>query len=126
MESSDALQQEQFEQSTQLQVELNNAELELAEIQIAAQEEIRLLELRRRELETATRETIVQFGSVAVPALTSLLSDERSHIRAWAASALGDLGMDAQDAVPFLVNLLTDQNASVSDNARQALARIEL
>ena len=64
-------------------------------------------------------------GATAVPALTSVLSDDAAWwVRATAADTLGDIGTPAAEAVPALIQALDDSSEWVRRNAVNALGTI--
>lgn len=63
-------------------------------------------------------------GSAAVPALIELLADEDWWLRASAADILGDIGLQATEAVVPLAADLTDPSSWVRRNATEALGNI--
>ena len=64
-------------------------------------------------------------GPAAVPALTSVLSDDAAWwVRATAADTLGDTGKPAAEAVPALIQALDDSSEWVRRNAVNALGTI--
>ena len=64
-------------------------------------------------------------GPAAVPALTSVLSDDAAWwVRATAADTLGDIGRPAAEAVPALIQALDDSSEWVRRNAVNALGTI--
>jgi hypothetical protein len=63
----------------------------------------------------------------AVPGLIELLGSQSSpQVRAYAASALGRIGIGARAAIPALQKAVCDQNAEVSKSAILALANIQM
>jgi hypothetical protein len=63
-------------------------------------------------------------GPKAVPALAELLKDKDRQIRQAAASALGEIGFDANPAVPTLIELLRDEEKEVRQAAVSALGKV--
>ncbi|HID21250.1 MAG TPA: HEAT repeat domain-containing protein [Planctomycetaceae bacterium] len=61
----------------------------------------------------------------AVPLLTQALKDPRAHVRAEAASTLGELGHDATSSLPALRQLLDDPSPDVRSAADEAIRQIE-
>jgi len=59
-----------------------------------------------------------------VPSLTAALSDPSSLVRLHAARALGRIGSAARPAAAALQRTTGDPDANVSEEARQALARL--
>ena len=60
----------------------------------------------------------------AMPALIVATQDPDTHVRAWAAHALAEMGPGAQPALPALVRLLRDAGEGPRNNASAALARV--
>jgi hypothetical protein len=121
---SDLLESDRERQLAELQVELIQADIELAMIQAEAGRELEVLASEKRALEATTAAIIGRCGMVAVPWLVDLLTDERVEIRRWAARALGAVGPDAQDASFVLQELLIDPDEEVRTLAEQALVAI--
>lgn len=113
------LQQELARQVADLQTELMAAELE-----IAAREEAAANLQEELALERFAMQSLIQVGDQAVPALVALLSNESSRVREWAAYALGEIGMEAQDAAIPLVELLNDSDEAVRKQAKESLSLI--
>jgi HEAT repeat protein len=66
-----------------------------------------------------------QLRDHAVPHLKKLLAQDKSEpVRPTAAAALGSLGLDAQDAVPALLQALEDEDAELRVSAAEALGKI--
>ena len=68
---------------------------------------------------------LATIGAPAVPALITVLEDERENIRASAAYALGEMGLVAAEAVDGLIALLTDESEEVRRHATSALGMIK-
>jgi HEAT repeat protein len=60
----------------------------------------------------------------AIPALIQATEDEDGTVRAWAASALGEIGPDAKAAVPALIKLVGDRDEGCRNDACIALGDI--
>ncbi len=65
-----------------------------------------------------------QQGSAAVAGLIDALRDSRWQLRAAAADILGDVGLAARPAVPYLLESLSDESDWVRRNAAEALGVI--
>ena len=63
-------------------------------------------------------------AKAAVPALTNTLKDTNSHIRKRAATVLGQMGREAESAVPALGDLLANSELAVVKSAADALRKI--
>jgi hypothetical protein len=60
-----------------------------------------------------------------VPRLIQLMNSQKSpEVRCCIAGALGAIGPEARDAIPVLMNAVTNQNAEVSRSAVFALRNI--
>jgi len=71
----------------------------------------------------SARHILVHYGSNAVPALASALSNNNEHIRWEAAKALGEI--EHPDAAQALVKALEDDNISVRWAAMESLIRLK-
>ena len=60
----------------------------------------------------------------AIPAVTAALKDSDAGVRAEAALALLNLGHDAADAAPALVDAGKDRDPKVRDYAAEALKKV--
>jgi HEAT repeat protein len=60
----------------------------------------------------------------AIPALIQATEDKDGTVRAWAASALGEIGPDAKVAVPALIKLVGDRDEGCRNDACIALGDI--
>ena len=100
---------------TELREDLEKAYSELAEYETAA-----LLEPERTQ-EDVAKDVLLRIGTSAVPTLIRLLDDERTDIRLFAASMLGEIGPDAEDAIPALREVLSDRNERVRAAAQRSL-----
>jgi HEAT repeat protein len=69
-----------------------------------------------------SRQSLVEIGSAAVPALVELLKSPKEFVRWEAAKALGQIGDKA--AIPAMVNSLEDTDADVRWLAAVALIRM--
>ncbi len=116
--------QEQASQLEELRTALIDSETRIEELRLAAEDELVAMDEEREDLATALRETVAATGSEFVPALTELAKDRRPIVRAWAASALGRIGIDAAESAPTLLELLGDRDDRVRAAAQQALEAI--
>ncbi|MAD79792.1 MAG: hypothetical protein CMJ50_02960 [Planctomycetaceae bacterium] len=121
LDRSESLELEQMQQVAQLKTELAATESEIAEIREQTNAELLSLLEQQQLLDTTSRRAFTQLGSAAVPVLVEFLSDERAEVRSWAASVLGGLGADGQDAVPALMGMLVDDDRIVRDQAKRSL-----
>jgi len=69
--------------------------------------------------------TVRPESSVAVPLLSTSLSDTNPDIRWMAAASLGNYGSEARQAVPALVQLLHDPSGVVRCSTTEALKKID-
>lgn len=65
---------------------------------------------------------LASIGAEAVSTLRSLLVEDKANIRAEAAMALGRIGSEAQEAIPDLILLLSDEEERVRNDTREALS----
>lgn len=72
----------------------------------------------------AAASSLAQIGPAAIPALKTALTDADPEVRRQAARALGQMGPEAEPAVPELTQALSDKEATVRLAAAQALGRI--
>ncbi|GAG23745.1 unnamed protein product, partial [marine sediment metagenome] len=63
-------------------------------------------------------------GETAAPSLTTMMSDDRSEVRWWAAMELGNLGAKARSAEAVLAGALSDSSAGVKVAAGRALCKM--
>jgi HEAT repeat protein len=70
--------------------------------------------------------SVVRMGSQAVPRLIDLLRDPDENVRAGAAIALRHIGPPAEAAIPALTDLLQDPDEGVRDSAAKALRVLEI
>ncbi len=108
----------------QLQNELNQANQELAALQLQMLTEAANAQLHARQVDQAVVTLLGSIGTSAVPALIRALDDANPEVRRWAASALGRIGPDADDAVPALTDALTDDDENVRKAASAALESV--
>lgn len=121
LDRSESLELEQTQQVAQLKSELTATELEIAAIRRQTNAELLSLLDQQQLLEATSRRAFTRLGEAAVPVLVELLNDQRAEVRAWAASILGSLGVNGQDAVPALMGLLVDNDPHVRQQARRSL-----
>ena len=111
------------EGDTDQDVELAAWELIEAQQQI---DDLELAALREQEWSTAIATAIAESGELAVPALISVLMHERADLRRWAATLLGRIGPEAEDAVEVLHTIaLYDDDQQARRAAQWALEQIE-
>jgi HEAT repeat protein len=110
---------------TALQEELSHAQQELDQLK-TAQEQEAMQQLREATvLENAAAGVLVRVGRQAVPALRDALNHPSPVVRRWAATVLGGMGSEAEDALPALTEALSDVDSSVRRAAQTALEAIE-
>ena len=68
---------------------------------------------------------LIGLGSKAVPALKDALNNKSGLTRYWAINALGEIGPQAKDAVPALIEQLKDDNEQRRTSAGFALEKID-
>lgn len=94
----------------------------------AAQELIETLAAKLEQSEALAKpamETLVTIGSPAVPSLMKMLAAESRVPREAAAKALGEIGPNAQEAIPALQVALEDSHGWVRKAAEEALKKIQ-
>lgn len=121
LDRSESLELEQTQQVAQLKAELTETESQIAQIREQADAELLSLLEYQQLVDATSRRAFKQMGVAAVPVLVELLGDDRADVRAWAASILGSLGTDGQDAVPALMGMLVDNDKGVRDQAKRSL-----
>ena len=124
LQKSEFLATEQAQRLEELRAEVVRAEAEIADIQMAAEQEIDALLAGQQSQESVAARTLIQTGKRAVPSLMGLLADDSEEVRAFAAYVLGEIGSDADEATTTLLSLLSDPNETVRDQSRQALSKI--
>jgi chromosome segregation ATPase len=124
LERSESLELEQMQQVVQLRSDLAATEVEIAELRKQTNDELLSLLEHQQVLDATARRAFTRLGSVAVPVLVESLGDENADVRIWAASVLGDLGADGQDAVPALMGMLIDTDKLVRDQAKRSLDQL--
>ena len=118
---SESLELEQTQQVEQLKLELAVTESEIAAMREQANAELLSLLEQQQIVDTTSRSAFAKMGSTAVPVLVEFLGDDRAEVRAWAASVLGSLGTNGQEAVPALMGMLVDNDQGVRDQAKRSL-----
>ena len=77
----------------------------------------------------ARRNAAITLGEIgdrsAIFLLGTALSDKSPDVRIHAAEALGEIGPDAKEMVPVLIEALKDKDENVSEAAAEALKKIE-
>ena len=63
-------------------------------------------------------------GSEALPKLLSGLTDSDASVRYWAATGIGNIGVDAESAKPAITDALNDSSPSVRIAAARAIAKL--
>jgi len=76
-------------------------------------------------LEAASAGVLLRVGREAVPALIDTLGHANPVVRRWAATVLGGMGADAENAVNALSEALSDSDAGVRNAAKAALDALE-
>jgi len=64
---------------------------------------------------------LASIGAESVPVLVEHLTHQRAEIRRWAATVLGEIGPDANDAIPALMHASSDEDPGVREAARRSL-----
>jgi RNA polymerase sigma factor (sigma-70 family) len=84
---------------------------------------LRMLHDEEDRVRVAATHSLGQAGTAALPALTARLK-EQEPVRSLAAVALGDIGPEAECAVPALVDVLRAQDTRAREAAADALGKI--
>ncbi|MFV1968139.1 MAG: HEAT repeat domain-containing protein [Pirellulaceae bacterium] len=124
LQKAEFLEAEQAQHIEELRAELVRVEADIANVQMAAEQEVNALLETQQSLEAVAARSLIQTGKPAVPSLLRLLADERAEVRAFAAYVLGEIGTDADEATTSLLSLLSDPDETVRGQSRQALAKI--
>ncbi|MGH7411264.1 MAG: HEAT repeat domain-containing protein, partial [Candidatus Methylomirabilis sp.] len=77
------------------------------------------------EIRLRAAQALRHFGSRAAPLLAQTVTDADPNVRWAAASALGEIGPEAKDAVPALLQALRDPEDMVRGSVRYALRQID-
>jgi hypothetical protein len=117
--------QEQVTRLDELRGALLNSEMRIDELRLAAEAEFIAVETERAAFAAVVREAVASLGGDIVPVLTELIKDRQPAVRAWAASAIGQIGIEAASAAPALLDLLADSDPQVRETARQALFAVD-
>ena len=125
LRESQVISEEYAERLGTLQLDLMQADLEIASLRERAEREIADLLDERLTIEVAAGDAMVQLGESAVPTLVALLQHEQPEVRLWSATVLGKIGLNAATAIEPLKNLAMDPDARVVTAARRALTLIE-
>jgi HEAT repeat protein len=98
---------------------------EIARLKQESEIEFRVLLAQKEAFEAVASRALTIIGAEAVPVLVEHLSHQRADIRQWAATVLGEIGADANEATPALIDALSDNDVGVREAARQSLDLIE-
>ena len=115
---------ESLEQSVDVELAAVQWELDQVYAQLVQQQLSTLIEAQESVQAEATI-VLIDIGAAAVPHLANALTDERAHVRRWAAVVLAGIGADAIGAVDALMVATRDPDEGVREAAKQALTRIE-
>jgi len=110
---------------TTLQEELSRAQQELAQLKDARDQETMERLREAMVLENAAASVLLRVGRQAVPALRDALNHASPAVRRWAATVLGGMGSEAEDAVSALTEALSDTDPDVRAAVQSALESIE-
>lgn len=111
---------------TSLQEELARAQRELGQLRLVQDQETMDRLREAAVLENAAASVLLRVGRDAVPALIETLDHPTPSVRRWAATVLGGLGDDAEDALAALVESRADPDPDVRaaiESAIQAIGR---
>ncbi|MHB0961263.1 MAG: HEAT repeat domain-containing protein [Pirellulaceae bacterium] len=107
-----------------LQDELARAYRDLAQLKEARSQET-AERLHDALILDSAAHALQRIGRNSVPALREALNHSSPMVRRWAATVLGGIGSDAEEAIPTLTETLSDREPTVRDAARTALEAIE-
>jgi hypothetical protein len=110
---------------TALQEELTRAQRELEQLKEAQDQETMERLRDATVLENAAASVLSRVGREAVPALRDALDHPSPVVRRWAATVLGSIGSEAEDAIPALTEALSDVDSNVRRAVQSALEAIE-
>ncbi|MEO8498518.1 MAG: HEAT repeat domain-containing protein [Planctomycetota bacterium] len=125
LRESQVLSDEDTKRLETLQLDLMQADLEIASLRERAEREIAALIGERLAIEVAAGDAMLQLGEQAVPPLIALLQHRQPEVRLWSATVLGKLGLNAALAIEPLNNLANDPDPRVAVAASRALTLIE-
>ena len=120
LQSTSGAWREQLTQLEDLRAALVESEVRIEEVQSAAEAEFTVLARDREVLLTAVRDSLTLLGEDIVPVLSDLLRHRSPTVRAWSAKVLGSIGPDASAAIPTLLDLVSDSDRTVREEARRA------
>lgn len=107
----------------QLSAALATAEWELEQLRLSDEESKTLL-AQETTRNTSLREAISNSGVMAVPFLVHTLAEEDVELRVWAATTLGQVGVDSQVAMEALLVAIDDEDQQVQAAATSAIEAI--
>jgi chromosome segregation ATPase len=110
---------------TVLQEELSRAQRELDQLKVAQDQETMERLREATVLENAAASVLLSVGREAVPALRDALNHPSPAVRQWAATVLGGIGPEADDALAALTEALSDADPNVRSAVQSALEAIE-
>lgn len=94
---------------------------EIALLRQQSEMEFSLLLAEKEAFEAVASRALATMGAESVPVLVEHLTHQRSEIRRWAATVLGEIGPEASDAIPALMHASSDSDASVRGAAQRSL-----
>jgi len=97
---------------------------ELEVLNTESKEEVVRALIRIQDPMDKVADVFVRMREVAVPALIEVLKDDRPSHRSWAAMVLERMGLGVEDAVPYLMKALEDEERYVRSSAYEALRKI--
>jgi hypothetical protein len=119
-------QEQQHEEEFKLLItELAATDEEIALLRQQSEMEFSQLLAEKEAFEAVASRALVSIGAESVPVLVDYLTDQRAEIRRWAALVLGDIGPEANEAIPALIHASSsDDDPAVREAARQSLDSI--
>jgi len=120
-QDSETQTQQHEEELKVLITELAATDEEIALLKQTSEMEFSLLLAEKEAFEAVASRALATIGAESVPVLVEHLTHQRSAIRRWAATVLGEIGPDASDAVPALMHASSDEEPEVREAARQSL-----
>ncbi len=109
----------------QLAAEMAATDDKIQQLQQQSELETTVLLAEMQTFQTVASQALAGLGSESVAALVSLLSDPRPRIRRWAAQVLGQIGPSAREAIPALIDAMSDEDQAVRAEVRRALDAIQ-
>ena len=109
----------------QLAAEMAATDDKIQHLQQQSELETTVLLAEMQTFQTVASQALAGLGGESVAALVDLLSDPRPRIRRWAAQVLGQIGPSAREAIPALIDAMSDEDEAVRAEVRRALDVIQ-